>query len=717
MSSKVVLCGVIFLCFAVRVGAKSFNISSSSNDAPVTINAEHLEYHKDDNVLFAVGSAVLEQGELSITAESIILFLDKNVLEAYDNILFREKDSTLIGKKLIFNWEEQTGTITDGSGSEKYWRYFGKEIKKVGKDKIRAYRSKFTSCEENPPHYYIYGRSAAIRLKKWMVIKNAFLLVDNVPIFYTPIFFRSLKDRRVHIRIRPGYSNSEGIKILSEIGYPTSDNTYLKVLIDYYEEKGTGKGLEFDYYTKNAKGSFYGYTIRERDSDLKTVDERWNLRFNHWQQYPLWESEEAEIKEGYAESDDAEIIKKEEKRKKKPPSLYSQANLEFQSDTTFNNDYFKDAYKRVVQELDSSVAITHQTEFATTRVSAERVDSFNQEKGKFEVASLVFPRVDFSIIRRRISELPLYLSYNNYYTRTFNDQNNFYRNAAAAQLEMSNDIKITRNNTLSSSVGWAENWEGRVKKVDLKDAYIGKYTTGINLRNRLTYMADLDLGHSYRVRMKQNTTKQDILEIDKGIELNKLSAYLLFRPTDNLISRTSTGYDLHRNRGEVVKTIVEKMDPVSEEIEYKSKSSMKLFGRTTYEPFNHYMGSLQLGFSIYPSELYSFEINSNYNKGDKGDAVFRSSLRCRLFERWYINGTIGFKATGPNRLNYERFNFYEREVKVVRDLHCFIFSVLYRRRGESEDLLFNLELKTDYLRRQNIASNVRDYEFYPWREK
>ena len=94
---------------------------------------------------------------------------------------------------------------------------------------------------------------------------------------------------------------------------------------------------------------------------------------------------------------------------------------------------------------------------------------------------------------------------------------------------------------------------------------------------------------------------------------------------------------------------------------------------------------------------------------------FRGCSQIWLFDNWYIKGSVGFKGAGPKKLNYSRFDFYDRQVKIVRDLHCFIFEMTYRMLGVSEEVLFNLMLKLDYLKKEKIAADAREYEFYPWR--
>jgi len=116
-----------------------------------------------------------------------------------------------------------------------------------------------------------------------------------------------------------------------------------------------------------------------------------------------------------------------------------------------------------------------------------------------------------------------------------------------------------------------------------------------------------------------------------------------------------------------------------------------------------------------PSELFGAGINTSYIKSSPGAALVSQTFRFRLFERWYLRGRVGYRATGSGRMNYDRFDFYDRELEVVRDMHCFILSMTYRQRGAAEEVMFDLKLKMDYYKKQRIQAAFKEQEFYPWR--
>jgi len=263
-----VFSGVFGVCvMAVPGTAASFTVDPEHAELPLHLEADKLEYDAETGSLFGSGSVLCEQGPLSIRADTFYLSVEKNIMEAYGKVVLKDGETSVFGELLFFDWNTKKGTISPAVGSEGYWKFFSEKVDRIDDQRLVSHNARFTTCDRNPAHYYVHSKKATIKLKKSVVFKHAFIMIDEVPVFYLPVYYRSLKERKVSIRVKPGYNKTDGIILLTEIGYPTSEHTYLTGLIDYYEERGTGKGMQFDYYTEELKGSIYGYTINERDSD------------------------------------------------------------------------------------------------------------------------------------------------------------------------------------------------------------------------------------------------------------------------------------------------------------------------------------------------------------------------------------------------------------------------------------------------------------------
>jgi hypothetical protein len=102
-----------------------------------------------------------------------------------------------------------------------------------------------------------------------------------------------------------------------------------------------------------------------------------------------------------------------------------------------------------------------------------------------------------------------------------------------------------------------------------------------------------------------------------------------------------------------------------------------------------------------------------------------------LFYEWYnpdqyhVNTGFGVMPTQKWKIDYIARTVFnsasgwssvqDQEVRLIRDLHCWIFKLAYRNRGGTYDIRVQLDLKTAEMNRSTIYSPEAEKEFYPWR--
>lgn len=645
-------------------------------DEKIIFTADFVEFNQKDNILIGRGNFHLIQEGAELRADEAEINLNTKKIVATGNVFLNDKGTELYGDEVHYNMETKKGKIIHGVVYQKPWIIYGPEMKKVNERKTVSRHARITSCDLTPPHYYLSTSKVFVYMDDYLFALNTAMWVDGVPIFYLPVFYKSLEERTFSLDIRPGYSKREGIQVKTTLGIPIGLHYYSKFYIDYYELKGIGLGTELNYFYENQyKGTLYGYTIKERD----TLKERWNLRGAHWQRLT-----------GF---------------------LIMQGNLKFQSDEDFNNTYFKESYDRVVQELESDLAFTAQTKRTTTRVVFRRDERYDALKGKFIPDKITAPNISFTTGRIEIGRSRSYYTVNAAFDNTYEKSDEFYRKSGNAGISLTRRFNLTRSTVYKPNFTYRELWRDRRSDADLHDLFNGSYTIENSLRNRVTRYVDVDVKHRYTIRTMNNTIKTDARTPDKGIARNHGDVLMYAKLGRIADMKILSGYDFHKNKGEYVETYKQKMDNVITELDFWLGKNTRVYFRNNYD----FYPRTNVSFSGSVS-TWNLKTNWSYLKSKKGFLSVFHTIAVNVTPKTSVNFGTRYVASGPNRMNYNLVEFTEQNLTIVRDLHCFEFRIAYIKRGKIEEITFNIQLKADMQRKKKLFNIDHEREFYPWRE-
>jgi hypothetical protein len=288
-------------------------------------------------------------------------------------VILKDDVLTLFADRVSYDWAQSTGSLREVFIRQGAWRIWGREVERLGPDLFRLRRAAFTSCDRDPPHYHFRGGTAVYRVDKRVSVSNVRFALEKTPLLYIPFYSRSLQDNRWTLTVDPGNSARNGLTTKTIFSYPLGDSARASAIWDYFSRAGQGLGGELTYTDPRARGSLSAYTIRDRIVD----EQRWNLRFAHWQQWsPRWQV---------------------------------QSNVAFQSDEEVNNTFVRDDYQRRRQLGESDIAFTHTAPWVTARIVAEHDRALDDgQRDRFVTARTVLPRVSAQTSALRVGRSSLY---------------------------------------------------------------------------------------------------------------------------------------------------------------------------------------------------------------------------------------------------------------------------------------------------------------------
>lgn len=259
---------------------ESINSASSSGDM-IDVEADNLSYQGD--IAYADGDVVISYKDVTIkTASAIVDQKEKTAFgqDKFDMSYVGESGGkeSITGEKLDYNFKTKVGSfdnsmLVQNAANPKHKLYI--IAGKLTSENRKTYKfdnSYITTCryfeDGRHEHYHLWAGAGWYTPKKQMVLFNVVTYIGSTPVFYTPIWYISLRKRQY---IKIGTNKFEGDFVKSGIEYEWDDNNYGLVLNDNMSIKGWGSGLDHTYTdNKNTTLNAMFWQLHEQDTGLNS---------------------------------------------------------------------------------------------------------------------------------------------------------------------------------------------------------------------------------------------------------------------------------------------------------------------------------------------------------------------------------------------------------------------------------------------------------------
>ncbi len=244
---------------------------------------------KDGNTWHLRGRVVLEGALMILKADEVDLNEETHDAEARGHVYFQhfERNEILVCARAEYNTESEYGKFYEVKGytktkinahpgvltSDNPFYFEGKWAERL-QDKYILHNGFITGCELPTPWWTLNGPKFDIIPEDRALAYKAVYRLKKVPLFYFPIFYKSLKkEPRQSGFLTPNFGNSSTRGIMLGLGYYWAINRSYDVL--YHVQDFTSRGLahHIDFRGKPTDKSdfdaiFYGVQDREHQGGI-----------------------------------------------------------------------------------------------------------------------------------------------------------------------------------------------------------------------------------------------------------------------------------------------------------------------------------------------------------------------------------------------------------------------------------------------------------------
>jgi len=685
---KKLLAALFIACSALQAAA--YELPSSTGTHRVRFEADAAGFNEYTRAIDLEGNVRLE--ELSendrqqklIRARSLMVNMASRTIVAPSDFVMDDDTGTIYGKSGFFNYGSESGRINDGRFSYKNFIIRGRVVE-FEKSNYTYKKASITSCDEEPPHYRLRASRLYLVPERYFLAYNTVFFVGKIPVFYFPVVYRPIGGGTPFVSIfRPGYDQRNGFFIKSSYIFRVTPETRAKLYLDYFAKRGFGTGGELDFRRpeKNITNVSL-YRIREYSG----ARDRWGMNGGYWHLFNR-----------FNESD--------------PAQYYSQGFFRLLSDPKVNNDFFRTNPFAVSPDEQASLALTRKTNYTVTRLSAYGRETHTADFERFKKANSSIPRLDFNTVPFRVLRLPVLNSFAGYFENARDEGQEYAQKRGNGVWTVSKAVPIVKHVTLSPSVFYDQSVFISTVQGN-NDAWIGRYGGGGTLRYDRAW-GSLDLGYSYRRRLRENKTDNDSRAPDKGQEASSLYSQLFVMPRFNTYYKLSTSYDL-RNYYEA--SFTRRLAPVTAEIYYAPRPLVEVFASETYS-FSGGTRSFVTQVNLGGRENYIGGGIANYSNSPR-DWVISNTFGFRPWKGsgWRAETVLRYRLRSEGGLNFSKLEFFEKGITLYRDFHDFRTRWNFQERsGGVREFFFYLNLRiSEPARKDDLEERSRQY-WHPWRQ-
>lgn len=590
-----------------------------------------------------------------------------------------------------------------------------KEISSKNGKKILRHAT-VTCCDKPDPHYTLSVSKLSISPAQRVFGTNAVLRLNNIPVLYLPVFWRSLDSQKPWTTyVEFTQSNKTGFGILTTTTFPEVWLLKPKLNLDYYTKSGLGIGGELAAIQSDklrGTGEFYYINDHADYQDFSLNNsKRWGVQGGYW-----WE-----------------IYDSSNHFNNPTGALYQfQTQFRMVSDPYFYDSFFRSNPYIFMPDQDTNFSLSRQTRKSTLRVNYQQKDLFVWSKQKYMAQERTLPEIKWAVLPFNDPWLKTASRFEVNFTNTSTlqyDQNQIpdegpYQRQFHAKWLTEKSLRLNRSLTLLPRIFYDQTVTFSDKKYDSKDAWVGRVGGDLNLQAR-SILGSTDIGYEFTKRLSTGTLSSDQQSLDKGIERNHLYLKHYFRHQSGTYVRFESGFNLSDTTVNLRTGYLEELpwghlktriEPLVLETGYMSPGGMfTAFVQDQYDLtkkninfiaqtyLNIAQQSFGLGFNNFANYLSP---DSNYQtQADRFTFTTTWGLRPKN-SRWTLDAGIDFS------FYREHFASFNKLLRLSRDFHDARVEATVRHRNDNLSFAVRFNILCGAGNRNKQPT--QDTYFYPW---
>ncbi len=245
---------------------------------------DSIRYDVPNERMSLAGSASIRYGSANIAAEIINIDMERDQASSSGRVELKDGAYLMLGDALFYDIETREALVDRGATRFDKGFFYGREVRKVGKNTYDIDDGYFTTCDAAEPDYYIWSKRMRLYKDDKLVTRPTVFFVNHFPVMAVPFATISIKrGRQTGILVpEPGYNSYEG-KYLRDIAYFYAWRDYADATLafDYMELTGWEARLAGRYLDRYVLDGNLLARLQKRILSMGRTQYEWLLQSRH----------------------------------------------------------------------------------------------------------------------------------------------------------------------------------------------------------------------------------------------------------------------------------------------------------------------------------------------------------------------------------------------------------------------------------------------------
>ena len=432
----------ILLVFTFFTVLPSLGWSQSAHSARIagfTITAQDLSRDLEKNMLFLSGDVKITYKDQHFSAETVEINFNKKIAILKGHVKILTPEVEVGGDEIQLDYLSDQSLILNGYVQSNNIRFQGQYLEQQSQKEFFVLNADYTTCNNCPATWSFDGSQIKAELGGYAFIKNAFLKVGGIPLFWLPYLMVPLKNERQSGLLSPefGYIQNRKFVFNQSMFWAIDRSQDMTFTLKSYELGGLKQLIEYRYaLTDNSYGQF---NISHMSDSVFKSSNRYNYfrdsthqndRFNRW-------SARSYLQQEFDENNKIKL------------------NINMVSDLQYPKDFFDEFKTYSDSGLENSISYTQNTDSTLFNLNATYFKHLLEANPLADNSAAVhkLPELSYENSLTKIGTLPLYFKYGFQATQFYRKKNyDDISTDSTGQKFVSNQSNNPRcDNTLSPS--------------------------------------------------------------------------------------------------------------------------------------------------------------------------------------------------------------------------------------------------------------------------
>ena len=717
------LAAVTFLlCSLVSSYAQDHTLPPPDDNAFVYFSADQAQLEPQTKVINLEGNVTLIQktpdgATRTVTAENLRVDQLGTQISSQGPVRIEDgKGGVVTGNNISVNYTTQDFQAENMTTDYPPLRVLSaKEISSKNGKKILRHAT-VTCCDKPDPHYTLSVSKLSISPTQRVFGTNAVLRLNNVPVLYLPVFWRSLDSQKPWTTyVEFTQSNKTGFGVLTTTTFPEVLLLKPKLNLDYYTKSGLGIGGELAAVASEklrGTGEFYYIDDHADYQDFSLNNsKRWGVQGGYW-----WEMYDSS--NHFNNSTGA---------------LYQfQTQFRMVSDPYFYDSFFRSNPYIFMPDQDTNFSLSRQTRKSTVRVNYQQKDLFVWSKQKYMAQERTLPEIKWAFLPFNDPWLKTANRFEVNFTNTSTlqyDQNQIpsegpYQRQLHAKWLTEKSLRFNRYFTLLPRVFYDQTATFADADYNKKDAWVSRIGGDLNLQTR-SILGSTDIGYEFTKRLSTGTLSSDQTSLDKGIERNHLYLKHYYRHSSGTYVRFESGFNLSDSTVNLRTGYLEELpwehlktriEPLVLEMGYMSPGGMFTgFVQDQYDLTKKNINFIAQTYLNVAEQAFGVGFN-NFANYTSPDSKYQTQADRYTFtttwglrpknSRWALDAGIDFS------FYRQHFTSFNKLLRLSRQFHDARIEATVRHRNDNLSFAVRFNILCGAGNRNQVPA--QDTYFYPW---